>query len=256
MGLKHRICNYCNKEYFGQGKYFCSLECKGKDSKGKKQNFSPEHLKFLSYNASIKFKNKTRSEETKSKISKKSKEFWNNMDNKLKMSNIKKGHFVSNETKEKISKKQKGIQRPYVSLNNKMRISPKGWKHTNEWKLKMSLLNKGENNGMYGKKPKYGKNILFVDKNNRSFNFRSSWEKIFAEWLDKNNVFWEYELLSYPLSNGTTYRPDFFTEDFIYEIKGYKHKISMDKFFLFKKEYPFIKIELIDRQKMKELKLL
>jgi len=66
---------------------------------------------------------------------------------------------------------------------------------------------------------------------------RSSWEYVFAKWLDKNNIKWEYEYKQYVLENGEKYRPDFFifNDDGvltkIIEIKGYNisslHKTDM-----------------------------
>lgn len=54
---------------------------------------------------------------------------------------------------------------------------------------------------------------------------RSTYEYIYAKWLDKNNIDWDVEVKTYQLEN-TTYRPDFFIyEDKnlskIVEIKGY-----------------------------------
>jgi hypothetical protein len=219
-------------------------------------NFSAEHIKYLSEKATKNFKNKKLSQEQKDLIGKGSKEVWKNPKHKEKMHNMRMGHSVSIKTREKIRKKNIGITRPYVTLYNQTRIPPSGWKHTEEWKNEQRKRFYGENNGMYGKKPVYGKPYPFKDINERNFIFRSSWEKLFAEWLDKNKIIWEYELMAYPLSNGYTYRPDFFTTNTIYEIKGYKHKISMEKFYSFIKEYPNIKIQLIDRTRMKELGLL
>lgn len=55
---------------------------------------------------------------------------------------------------------------------------------------------------------------------------RSSWEYIYAEWLDRNKIVWDVEVKVYKLENGKTYKPDFFIyEDNnltkIVEIKGH-----------------------------------
>lgn len=55
---------------------------------------------------------------------------------------------------------------------------------------------------------------------------RSSWEYIFAKWLNEKNIIWDVEVKTYKFDN-TTYRPDFFIFDengnikCIVEIKGY-----------------------------------
>lgn len=55
---------------------------------------------------------------------------------------------------------------------------------------------------------------------------RSSWEYIYAKWLNEHNIIWDVEVKTYNLDN-TSYRPDFFIFDennnikSIVEIKGY-----------------------------------
>jgi hypothetical protein len=57
---------------------------------------------------------------------------------------------------------------------------------------------------------------------NKSFKkyvwLRSSWEYIYAKWLDTHNIVWDVEVQHYKLKNGVTYRPDFF-------IYNEKHKL-------------------------------
>ena len=69
---------------------------------------------------------------------------------------------------------------------------------------------------------------------------RSTWEYIYAKWLDKNNIEWEYEGRQYLFKNGESYRPDFTiktkTEKYIVEIKGY-FKNRLYKVEMFKNEY-------------------
>lgn len=56
---------------------------------------------------------------------------------------------------------------------------------------------------------------------------RSTYEYVYAKFLDKHNIKWKVEVTHYTLSDGTTYRPDFFIYDDdwnlikIVEIKGY-----------------------------------
>lgn len=56
---------------------------------------------------------------------------------------------------------------------------------------------------------------------------RSTYEYIFAKWLDRTNHYWDVEVCRYDLPNGELYTPDFFIFDKndeiikIIEIKGY-----------------------------------
>lgn len=55
---------------------------------------------------------------------------------------------------------------------------------------------------------------------------RSSWEYIYACWLDSKNIDWDVEVKSFNLKDGKKYRPDFFIYEnkklvSIVEIKGY-----------------------------------
>jgi len=71
---------------------------------------------------------------------------------------------------------------------------------------------------------------------------RSTWEYIYAKWLDSKNIKWDIEKTSYKLSNGNTYRPDFFilnddgSVKTIVEIKGY-YDNRLYKVDLAKEEY-------------------
>jgi hypothetical protein len=58
---------------------------------------------------------------------------------------------------------------------------------------------------------------------NKSFNkyvwLRSSWEYIYAKWLDEKNIIWDVECKTYKLSNNHFYRPDFFIFNNLIELK-------------------------------------
>lgn len=78
---------------------------------------------------------------------------------------------------------------------------------------------------------------------------RSTWEYIYAKWLDLNNINWTYEGKQFTLSNGESYRPDFTISEngnsHIVELKGY-FKNRLYKVQMLKNEYPDIKITVID----------
>ena len=82
---------------------------------------------------------------------------------------------------------------------------------------------------------------------------RSTYEYIYAKWLDQLGVRWEIEKTSFPLSNGENYRPDFFIYDdsgelkTIVEVKSrYFNKGNREyKFDLFKLEYCGVNCSII-----------
>jgi AraC-like DNA-binding protein len=90
----------------------------------------------------------------------------------------------------------------------------------------------------------------YTNKQGNKFWLRSCWEYIYAKWLDENDIFYSYELKQYILSDGTSYRPDFFILDDkgnikeIVEIKGYIKDKSY-KVNLLEKEYN-INIKIIE----------
>lgn len=88
----------------------------------------------------------------------------------------------------------------------------------------------------------------YLNKAGKYIWLRSTWEYIYAKWLDSKNILWEYESKTYKLSNGETYRPDFKIlekSSFLVEIKGSRFKDRLYKVDLFRKEYSDIKIIVI-----------
>lgn len=80
---------------------------------------------------------------------------------------------------------------------------------------------------------------------------RSSWEFIYAKWLNSQpNIIWDVETKQYKLENNTSYRPDFFIYnkdgeiDTIIEVKGY-WKDKVYKVDMLRKEYK-VNVVLID----------
>jgi predicted nuclease of restriction endonuclease-like RecB superfamily len=64
---------------------------------------------------------------------------------------------------------------------------------------------------------------------------------------DKNKIIWLYECKTFDLGD-TTYTPDFYLPktDMFVEIKGFWRPEAKEKFKLFKKLYPYIKIKVIE----------
>jgi len=78
---------------------------------------------------------------------------------------------------------------------------------------------------------------------------RSGWEYNFAKVMKHLNREYEYEAYTFKLSNGKTYVPDFYDvkRKIFYEIKGQMRNDAKEKIELFKKEYPWLKLHVIDR---------
>ena len=108
------------------------------------------------------------------------------------------------------------------------------------WPETMPYLVKGSRTGIQG---------YYLNKKGKYIWLRSTWEYIYAKWLDNKKILWEYEAKTYKLSNGETYRPDFkiIEKDnyYLVEIKGSRFKDRLYKVDLFKKEYSHIKIIVI-----------
>jgi len=90
----------------------------------------------------------------------------------------------------------------------------------------------------------------FKRKNGQFVWLRSTWEFIYAKWIDDKNINWEFEGEHFHLSSGESYRPDFSIFDdngqllYIVEVKGF-FKNRMYKIDLMKKDYPNIKMIVI-----------
>ena len=98
--------------------------------------------------------------------------------------------------------------------------------------------------------------FYYNNSKNKWVYLRSSWEFAYARWLDERNVKWDVEVETYMLSDGRSYRPDFFIYcnnvlDHIVEIKSTYTNGALnrvDKFHLFCKEYSELKSMLITEE--------
>lgn len=82
--------------------------------------------------------------------------------------------------------------------------------------------------------------LFVLELKNKTFiNLRSRWEALFIkDYLEKFNLNWKYEPQTFKLSNGKTYTPDFYIEEFAkwIEIKGYDYENQISNRELFVKE--------------------
>lgn len=152
-------------------------------------------------------------------------------------------------------KGKRNCQKCAGKFHSKKRI---GFKHTEKTLRKMSRtrikkeLSKGVKNPMFGKTPTNGKREWY-----HNIAFRSTWETLFAKWLDLSNIKWQYESKTFDLGN-TTYTPDFYLPAFNHyiEIKGYWRKDAKKKFNEFKKLYSSINIKVFDKDKLMSIGVL
>jgi len=108
---------------------------------------------------------------------------------------------------------------------------------------------KGKNNPMFGRIAKHGKGSYY-----KKIWMRSSWETIFAKWLDKQGIKWFYEFKTFDLGD-CTYTPDFYLpeNDIYIEVKGFWRDDAKKKFKLFKQKYNKEKIKIIDKQELQSI---
>lgn len=90
--------------------------------------------------------------------------------------------------------------------------------------------------------------------------FRSSWEANYARVLKCSQIDYYFEqksfLIDLPNGGKSRYTPDFYLpqHDKFIEVKGYWMPNARIKYILFKKQYPNIKIEILDGEKYNQLK--
>jgi hypothetical protein len=75
---------------------------------------------------------------------------------------------------------------------------------------------------------------------------RSNWEANFARILKLQGKQYKYEPLTFTLSSGKTYTPDFLVGETFYEVKGYWTELAKNKFESFLKDYPNVKVKIIE----------
>ena len=180
-------CIYCNKTINNKGSLKAHEKyCKLNPNREIKQSY------FTEYNKKIK----------EGKIVKK----YTNQYNKAKALGLE--ISVSSLTKSKISKANK----------NKIWTEDRKQKHSEIMKLAVKT-----HQDSYTKNNVIGrvKNIDY-----KGTKLKGSWELLFAQWLDKNNIAWKHEVKGFEYEwNGTRlYYPDFYLPelDVYVEIKGYE----------------------------------
>lgn len=119
--------------------------------------------------------------------------------------------------------------------------------HTKKTKEKMSKirikkeLSKGKNNPNFGKPAPHGKGAYY-----KGIWMRSSYEILFAQFLDLSGIKYQYEPERFYFKD-CTYCPDFYLPEFnLYiEIKGWWRPNTKKRFDLFEKNYPNKNIKVL-----------
>lgn len=129
------------------------------------------------------------------------------------------------------------------------RMARKGKKLTDETKAKLSVAATKQNKN-------YISNIKYISINGETLFMKSSWEKLYAAWMDTKGIKWQYEP-EFILSNGKVYLPDFLLSDgTVVEIKGYFRPDAKVKWDMFCEEYPDVNKHLLQKQELKNLGLI
>ncbi|MFW6015072.1 MAG: hypothetical protein ACOCRK_01390 [bacterium] len=247
---RKRECKYCGNEFwaFGfKGPNYCSLKCKTNYSKEKNMitlickecgNEFKTHRKDSKY-CSVSCSSKKNAREQRLGIDIRPDEVWN------------KG--LTAETDERIKKmREKGAKTFKENYKKgKFKIHCDGENLTKVHKRNITI---GTTNAILNGKRKpvsspYNGVKSGFRKDIGHF-VRSSWEANFSRILKYLNREYFYEPKYFVLSDKTTYTPDFYDvkNNCYYEIKGFWTKESKNKFKLFKKNYPNIKIKVINKK--------
>jgi len=129
-------------------------------------------------------------------------------------------------------------------------------------KAKLSALNTGKNNAMYGRPPTATKTYTKAGvREDLGHYVRSSWEADLARVFKYLELNYQYEPHTFELTapNGhtLTYTPDFYvpSEDKYYEVKGWMDAVSAQKIQLFNEQYPNCELIVIDKTRFAEFQM-
>jgi hypothetical protein len=98
----------------------------------------------------------------------------------------------------------------------------------------------------------------YLSKSGKQYKFRSGWEVTVAQYLDEQNLIWDYEIQSFNLGE-FYYVPDFFIFkesgelDYIIEVKGWVREKDLRKLALMEVLYPEITLLFWDKEIYREI---
>ncbi len=98
----------------------------------------------------------------------------------------------------------------------------------------------------------------WTDVRGRTFVFRSSWERLYAEWMDRSGIRWDFEPTAFRLQVCKRYTPDFLVNGRYVEVKGWLNDRTIARLLEFRALYPadFAKLDIIGPREMVALGLL
>ncbi|MFH1258686.1 MAG: DNA polymerase III subunit alpha, partial [Elusimicrobiota bacterium] len=144
------------------------------------------------------------------------------------------------------------------SLTGKTLEDRYGKEKAEKMKKVLSERSRGKNNPMFGKRSPHRKGGFRQDLGHY---VRSNWEADFARVLNLYNLDYQYEPKTFQLKrqNGKIlhYTPDFYVpkQNIFYEIKGWFHDLDQEKINLFERQYPDVKLVLVNKTKFAEFAL-
>lgn len=88
----------------------------------------------------------------------------------------------------------------------------------------------------------------------KGYYLKSTLEYIYARYLDHMGIQWQYEVKTYELSNGGSYKPDFLLADGSYvEVKGgFNYETDLPRIKLFEQDYGVV-VQIVQEQDLRRL---
>lgn len=136
---------------------------------------------------------------------------------------------------------------PRRNLSESLGGKPKSVTH----RLRLSESKKGSKNPNFGKKCRSnGHRSWYQCLDGNWVSMRSNWEVAYAEYLTAKGISWQYEPVTFNLSDGRAYTPDFYlseSDEYI-EVKGWLRNEHKERIAEWKKSYPSIKHTIADKE--------
>jgi endonuclease I len=163
-----------------------------------------------------------------------------------------KGHPVSEKHRQLMSKKMKAARKRKKWIGRSGPLTYPVWnkgltKETDARVAAYGQKNVGHPIHSYGRYPYKGALM------------RSTWEVVYAKYLESHNLAWEYEKKVFYVGrgpwNGITYRPDFYIpeQDLYVEVKGAWLNGSQAKIKAFREKYPEIHLLVVTQAVFTEI---
>jgi hypothetical protein len=164
--------------------------------------------------------------------------------------------WYCNSCSQEKDKKFRDAKKNNLCLNCSNKINANTNKDTRS--VKMAEFWKNNIHSRLGKVAENPKPLIY-----KKIKVRNSWELKVAKYLDSKDIFWEYEVYTFPikyLNNGVltngTYTPDFRIGNKFIEVKGRKYEVGMSKMRAFSEQYLEYTVELWDKEKLKQIGIL